>query len=234
MSEVLKLLVASHSAGRLSFERVAVFGTDEFVGLGMTHAASQHSYFWHHLFKHVDVRSDNVHVLDGNAVDLAKECAAYEDAILKAGGLKLVVAESGRGGEIGRNGPGSSLVARTRERLLDFESSVHIAEEQFDGQLEQVPKTCLTVGIGTVLQADEVVVVFSGIHTAQALENCVENPINHMWPVSMIQTKKRTLVICDEAATMELRVKTVKYFKGLQRTISELQQPSLLRPPPAS
>lgn len=221
MSEVLAALVKAYQNGDLSFENVALFVTDEFVGLGKGHPSSQHYYMWHKLLKYINIRRENVHILDGSlpsAQERAQECHEFEKAIRDAGGLEIVVTESGVAGDLGRNGPGSSLLGITKERVLDYTASVTIAESLFEGDINAVPHTVLTIGLAAISNAREVLVLFSGLEKAVALENCVEKPINHMWPVSVLQTHKCVLLVCDEPATMELRVRTVKYFEGLQKT----------------
>ena len=222
MSKLLDGLVDEHKKGGLGFANVAVFATDEFIGLDRGHPASQHYYLYHKLFKHVDILPQNVHVLDGNCGKTPEswqaECIRYEQAIESIGGLNLVVAEPGYDGSIGRNFPGSSLNARTRSKALNYDTAVDVAEEQFEGDIDLVPKFAFTIGLGTLLEAKELVILFSGIRKAHAMENCTEQPINHMWPCSFVQKHPCCLVICDESATNELRVKTVAYFKGIQKT----------------
>lgn len=222
MSKLLDDLVAAYRAGSISFKKVAVFATDEFVNLEQSHTASQHYYLYHRLFKHVDILRENVHLLNGNCgmspKDWENECRLFEDAIESVGGLELVVIEPGVDGSIGRNSPGSSLVASTRKKMLNYDTSVQVAEEQFDGDLDQVPKISLTIGLGTLSKAKEVLLLFSGIRKARALAHCTENPINHMWPCSFVQKHQCSMIVCDEPATSELRMKTVTYFKGLQKT----------------
>jgi len=221
MSKLLDGLVQEHKKGVLSFHNVAVFATDEFIGLDRAHPASQHYYFYHRLFKHTDILRENVHLLDGNCGNTPEswreECDKYERAIVSVGGLDLVVTETGYDGSIGRNFPGSSLNGRTRAKALNYDTAVDVAEEQFDGEIDLVPKFAFTIGLGTLFEAQELVVLFSGIRKAHALENCTERDINHMWPCSFVQKHPCCLIICDESATNELRVRTVSYFKGLQR-----------------
>mmetsp|Transcript_9446 Transcript_9446/g.15444 ORF Transcript_9446/g.15444 Transcript_9446/m.15444 type:complete len:299 (-) Transcript_9446:49-945(-) len=218
MSHLLDALVEAYKQGDFSFKQVAVFATDEFVGLPETHPATQHAYLWHKLFKHVDIKRENVYVLDGMKEDLVAECAAYEQAIERVGGIQLVVMESGNAGEVGRNESGSSLYAGTRLKTLSYDTLHDIAESQFDGDMSKVPKVTMTIGLKNLMKATEILLLFSGIRKSHALESCVETSINHMWPVSIFQKHNCCMIVCDEPATMELRVATVKYFTGLQQT----------------
>jgi glucosamine-6-phosphate deaminase len=218
---VYKYLVKFHQAGELSFRNVVTFNMDEYVGLPREHAQSYHTFMWNHLFRHIDIKPENVHILNGNAPDLEAECKAYEDAILKSGGIELFLAGIGSDGHIAFNEPGSSLTSRTRIKTLAYETVVANARF-FDNDLKQVPKMALTVGVGTVMDAREVCVIVSGQHKADALMKCIEQGVNHMYTLSALQNHRHVCVCCDEDATLELRVRTVKYFKGLEKVHDEM------------
>jgi glucosamine-6-phosphate deaminase len=216
-----KKLVEYHRDGSLSFENVVTFNMDEYVGIPRDHPESYHSFMWTNFFRHIDIKPENVHLLDGNAEDLQAECEAYEKAINDAGGIELFLGGIGPDGHIAFNEPGSSLVSRTRVKTLAYDTIV-ANSRFFNNDLSLVPKMALTVGVGTVMDAKEVVVLISGVHKAFALAKCVEEGVNHMWTVSAIQNHPRSCIVCDEDATLELRVKTVKYFKGLMTTHIEM------------
>jgi len=134
--------------------------------------------------------------------------------IKEAGGIELFVGGIGPDGHIAFNEPGSSLVSRTRVKTLN-QDTIMANARFFGGDLSKVPKQALTVGVGTVMDAREVLVLITGAHKAYALYKAVEEGVCHMWTVSAFQQHPRTLMICDENATLELKVKTVKYFKDL-------------------
>lgn len=167
---------------------------------------------WNNFFKHIDIDPKNAHVLDGNAPDLKAECAAYEEKIKAAGGIELFVGGIGPDGHIAFNEPGSSLVSRTRVKTL-AQDTLEANARFFGNDISKVPREALTVGVGTVLDAKEVMILITGAHKAFALYKAIEEGVNHMWTVSAFQQHANTLMICDEDATLELRVKTVKYFK---------------------
>lgn len=167
---------------------------------------------WNNFFKHIDIDPKNAHVLDGNAPDLKVECAAYEEKIKEAGGIELFVGGIGPDGHIAFNEPGSSLVSRTRVKTL-AQDTLEANARFFGNDISKVPREALTVGVGTVLDAKEVMILITGAHKAFALYKAIEEGVNHMWTVSAFQQHPNTLMICDEDATLELRVKTVKYFK---------------------
>jgi glucosamine-6-phosphate deaminase len=162
-----------------------------------------------HFFSHVDVKPTNINILNGNAPDLRVECAAYEEKIRNAGGIELFLGGVGPDGHIAFNEPGSSLASRTRVKTL-AEDTIRANSRFFNNDVSQVPKMALTVGVQTVLDAREVVIVVTGPHKALALQKCIEGGVNHMYTLSALQLHPRSLVVVDEDATLELQVKTVK------------------------
>ncbi|OZJ01802.1 Glucosamine-6-phosphate isomerase 1 [Bifiguratus adelaidae] len=210
-----KHLVRLFKAGELSFEHVVTFNMDEYVGLPRDHRESYHTFMWTHLFQHVDIKSQNVHILDGNAPDLDEECRKYEEEIKKVGGIELFLGGIGPDGHIAFNEPGSSLKSRTRVKTLAYETIIANARF-FDGDINKVPKLALTVGVATVMESREVAILITGAHKAVALAKCIEEGVNHMWTVSAIQQHPKAVLVCDEDATLELHVKTVKYFKSIE------------------
>lgn len=209
-----KKLIELYKAGEISFKYIKTFNMDEYCDLPRDHPESYHSFMWNNLFKHIDILPENAHMLDGNAADLEKECADYETKIKEAGGIQLFVGGIGPDGHIAFNEPGSSLVSRTRVKTLAQETIVANARF-FGGDIAQVPTKALTVGVGTVMDAKEVMILITGTHKAYALHKAIEGGISHMFTVSAFQQHPATLFLCDEDATLELKVKTVKYFKGL-------------------
>lgn len=209
-----KALVKAYNAGKVSFQHVITFNMDEYCNLPREHPESYHSFMWQNLFKHIDIQPRNAHLLDGNAADLEAECKRYEEKIKSHGGIQLFLAGIGPDGHIAFNEPGSSLSSRTRIKTLAQETVVANARF-FNGDLSAVPRMALTVGVGTVLDAKEVLVLITGTHKAYALAKCIEEGVNHMFTVSAIQMHPKSIVVCDEDATLELRVRTAKYFKSL-------------------
>lgn len=214
-------LVQYHKAGKISFKYVKTFNMDEYVGIPRDHSQSYHTFMWENLFKHIDIDPANAHILDGNAQDLEKECQLYEQKIKEAGGIELFMGGIGPDGHIAFNEPGSSLVSRTRVKTLNQETITANARF-FNNDMSKVPKQSLTVGVGTVMDAREVMILITGSHKAYALHMAIEEGVNHMWTVSAFQQHPRTLMLCDEDATLELKVKTVKYFKDLWSVHSKL------------
>ena len=216
-----RYLVDFHARGQLSFQYVITFNMDEYVDLPRDHPESYHSFMWDNLFKHIDILPANVHILNGNAADLKLECEQYEETIRQVGGVELFLGGIGTDGHIAFNEPGSSLQSRTRVKTLAYETIVANARF-FGNRLEQVPKMALTVGVATIMDAREVVIVISGHSKAAALERCIEQGVNHMFTLSAIQMHPCACIVCDDDATAELRVRTVRYFKGLEKAHNEL------------
>lgn len=139
-------LVELYRQGQLSFEHVVTFNMDEYVGLPRDHPESYHSFMWNNLFKHVNIKPENVHILDGNAPDLDEECKRFEAEIVRVGGIELFLGGIGPDGHIAFNEPGSSLTSRTRVKTLAYETIIANARF-FDGDISKVPKLALTVGV---------------------------------------------------------------------------------------
>jgi len=203
------------AAGKVSFRNVVTFNMDEYVGLPEEHPQSYHSFMWENFFSRVDIERGNVNILDGNAPDLEAECARYGARMRELGGIDLFVGGVGADGHIAFNEPGSSLSSRTRVKTLTRDTKL-MNSRFFGGDPEKVPKTALTVGVGTVMDAREVLVLASGINKARALQHSIEDGVNHLWTLSCIQLHPHGVVVCDEDATMELKVGTVRYFKEIE------------------
>ena len=146
---------------------------------------------------------------------LEAECSAYEKAIASYGGIKLFLGGVGVDGHIAFNEPGSSLVSRTRVKTLTQET-IQVNSRFFDGDITQVPNTALTVGVGTITDAEEVVILITGHNKAMALQQAVEGSVSQMWTVTALQMHKKSVIVCDEASTDELKMKTVKYFLEIE------------------
>jgi len=209
-------LVELHRQGKVSFANVVTFNMDEYVGLPEDHPQSYHAFMWNNLFRHMDIPKENVNILDGNAPDLEAECRAYEEKIASYGGIELFLGGIGPDGHIAFNEPGSSLGSRTRVKTLNRDTLI-ANSRFFDNDVEKVPKTALTVGVATVMDAREVVILASGHNKARALQKAVEEGVNHMWTVSVLQMHPKGMIVCDEDATVELKVGTVRYFKDIEK-----------------
>ena len=208
-------LIAMNKAGEVSFRNVITFNMDEYCNLPEDHPESYHSFMWNNFFSHIDIRPENVNILNGNAPDVAKECADYEARIKAAGGIDLFMGGVGPDGHIAFNEPGSSLTSRTRQKTLT-QDTIIANSRFFDGDLNKVPKTALTVGVGTVMDAREVMIIVNGHAKARALQQAIEGGVSQMCTLSALQMHRKAIIIADEDATMELKVGTYRYFKDIE------------------
>lgn len=208
-------LVKKYQTGKLSFENVVTFNMDEYVGLPPEHKESYHYFMMDNLFNHIDIKKENIHILNGLAKDLDAECENYEKAIASYGKINLFLGGIGADGHIAFNEPSTSLSSRTGHRELAL-NTIQMNARFFDNDLSQVPKSALTVGVQTVMDSEEVIIVATGAAKAKAVYHAVEEGINHLWTVSALQLHRYGMLVCDDEATDELKVGTVKYFKRLE------------------
>lgn len=209
-------LIEMHKQGSLSFKNVISFNMDEYVGLPQEHEQSYYRFMWNNFFSHIDIAPENAHILNGNAPDLVAECQQYEDAIKNAGGIDLSLGGIGPDGHLAFNEPASSLSSRTRIKTLT-QDTILANSRFFNNDPSKVPTTALTVGIGTVLDAKEILIIVNGHNKARALQHAIEEGVNHMWTISALQLHPKGIIVCDEAATHELKVGTFKYFKEIEK-----------------
>ncbi|KAF2071729.1 hypothetical protein CYY_006953 [Polysphondylium violaceum] len=215
---VYKRLVEMHKAGEISFQDVVTFNMDEYVGLDRDHSFSYHYFMWTNFFNHIDIKKENVHILNGMAGDHVQECADYEAKIKSFGGIDLFLGGMGVDGHIAFNEPCSSLQSRTRIKTLTKDTI--IVNSRFFENISQVPTQALTVGVGTIMDSKEVVLIVTGHSKAMALYKTIEEGVSHIWTASAIQMHQKAMIVCDEDATDELKVKTVKYFKEVESNLT--------------
>lgn len=211
-----RALIELNRQSVVSFQNVVTFNMDEYVGLPESHPESYHSFMYNNFFNHIDIPRENIHILNGNAKDLEAECADYEKLIASYGGIHLFVGGIGPDGHIAFNEPGSSLTSRTRIKTLTTDTIV-ANSRFFDNDTAKVPKTALTVGVGTVMDAQEVMILCNGHNKARALQHAIEGSVTQMWTISALQLHRHGIIVCDEAATDELKVGTYRYFKDIER-----------------
>lgn len=202
-------LIRMHREQGLDFSKVTTFNLDEYVGLPPEHPASCHTFMTEHFFRHVGIAPERTHIPDGNAPHLPAVCRRYEDAIRAAGGIDLQVLGIGRDGHIGFNEPTSSLISRTRIKTLTDETRRDNAR-YFDSP-EAVPEHVLTMGIGTIMETRQVLLLAFGEAKAQAVAGAIEGPIMAMNPASILQMHGDAKFVLDEAAASGLRLRD--YFR---------------------
>ncbi|KPI84551.1 putative glucosamine-6-phosphate isomerase [Leptomonas seymouri] len=217
-----KLIVAFRE-GRVSFKNVITFNMDEYVGLPQDHPESYHYFMKHNFFDYIDIPEQNRHILDGNAPDLVEECRQYEEKIKAVGGIRLFLAGIGTDGHIAFNEPGSSLYSRTRVKSLNKET-IESNARFFNNEPSRVPTMALTVGLRTIMEARVVLMIATGGGKALAVSKCVEGSITHMCTATMLQMHPAAVLCLDEDATLELKVRTARYFKDLLKSEQSLEE----------
>lgn len=207
-------LVRRHHDGQVSFKNVATINMDEYIGIPEEHPQSFHTYMYEHFFRHIDIATENINIPNGNASDLKNECARYEAAILDLGGIDLFLSGMGHDGHIAFNVAGSSLRSRTRVQKLN-KQTLEANARFFGHDPGKVPSHAITVGVGTIMDARQVLVVVSGKEKAEALKHGVEDGINHLWTISALQMHPNAIIMCDEPATGMLNQDIVDMFRFL-------------------
>ncbi|MBP1677001.1 MAG: glucosamine-6-phosphate deaminase [Bacteroidetes bacterium] len=212
-----KKLIELYKQGRVSFRYVVTFNMDEYVGIPEDHPQSYHTFMWENFFSHIDILPENVNILNGNAPDLQQECSAYEEKIKACGGIDLFLGGVGADGHIAFNEPGSSLRSTTRVKTLT-EDTIIANSRFFGNRTDEVPRQALTVGVETVMNSREVLVLATGYNKARALQQAVEGSVNHLWTITALQLHPKGIIVCDEEATAELKVGTYRYFKDIEKS----------------
>ena len=195
-------LVRMHCEDGLDFSGVRTFNLDEYVGLPHEHPQSYHAFMQENFFRHINLPRENICIPNGLAADVPAECAAYEAAIRGAGGIDLQVLGIGTDGHIGFNEPSSSLASRTRIKTLTARTRSDNA--RFFGSAESVPIHVITMGVGTIMDARQVLMLAFGEAKAKAIADAVEGPIMAMNPASILQMHPVAKCLIDEPAAAKL------------------------------
>lgn len=197
--------LAARRAAGTDFSRMRGFALDEYVGIPLEHPESYASVIRREVVEPLGLDPANVRVPDGRAEDLERACLDYEDAIAAAGGVDLQILGVGVNGHIGFNEPTSSLASRTRIKTLA--PATRDANARFFASPDDVPMHCLTQGLGTIMDAREIVLVAQGRSKAAAIAAVVEGPVSSMWPGSVLQHHPHVAVVLDEEAASELTLR---------------------------
>ena len=213
---VYKKLIEMNKAGKVSFKNVVTFNMDEYVGLDHNHDQS-YWYFMHdNFFNHIDLPAQNINMLNGMAKDPVKECEDYEKKIAAMGGIDLFMGGIGVDGHIAFNEPFTSLSSRTGLRTLTTDTRI-VNSRFFGNDPSKVPAYALSVGVGTVFDSREVLVLINGHVKARALAHTVEGGVSQKWTCSALQMHNNAIIACDEDACGELKVDTYRYFKDVEK-----------------
>ncbi|GGF59781.1 glucosamine-6-phosphate deaminase [Paenibacillus albidus] len=196
-------LVEMYNKGLVSFAKASSYNLDEYVGLPVDHPQSYRSFMNGHLFNHVDIDPARTHVPNGNAADLAAECLAYDQMLENNGPVDLQILGIGSNGHIGFNEPDASLSSGTH--VVDLLDETREANARFFEKLDDVPRQAVTMGIGGILKAKQIVLLVRGQEKAEAVRNAVEGPITTQCPASLLQSHPNVVVLLDEGAGQWLK-----------------------------
>ena len=199
-------LVRMHREEELDFSSVWTFNLDEYIGLPEESSFSYRQFMDENLFSRVNLIAENTHIPDGNAGDVPRECARYEQAILDAGGIDIQVLGIGTDGHIGFNEPSSSFASRTRIKTL-AKQTIKDNARFFGGDESLVPSHCITMGIGTIMDAGTILLLAFGEGKAVAVAKAVEGPVSAMVPASILQHHRSVKIIVDEPAASLLKLR---------------------------
>jgi glucosamine-6-phosphate deaminase len=200
-----KELIRLHRHEGLDFSKITTFNLDEYVGLPPEHDQSYHYFMWENLFKHINVDRRFVHIPMGMAQDIDVFCEWYEAQIARAGGIDLQILGIGANGHIAFNEPGSSLGSRTRIKTLT--GTTLEANARFFKNSSEVPKCAITMGVGTIMDAKQLLLLASGAAKADAIVATCEGPITAKWPATIVQMHRYAIVVVDKAAAAKLTMK---------------------------
>lgn len=191
-------LIAMHQAGVLDFAQAVSFNLDEYVGINPNHVCSYHRFMQDNLFSQVNMKPENIHIPDGNAADLSAAAKAYDAAILAAGGIDLQLLGIGRNGHIGFNEPGEEFVYGCHVVKLS-QSTIKANTRFFDSEAE-VPRSAVSLGIGSIMQAHQVLLIATGADKAEAVRHAIEEDVSPQWQASILRTHPDVVFLLDEAA----------------------------------
>ncbi len=213
-------LIRLHREENLDFSRVVTFNLDEYVGLSATHPQSYRHFMQRHFFDHINVDPRDTHVPDGRALDFEAYCEQYERMIADEGGIDLQLLGIGSDGHIAFNEPGSSLGSRTRLKTLTEETVRDNA--RFFGSEQEVPRLAITMGVGTILESRQCLLLAAGATKASAVRDTIEGPITAQVTASALQLHRDVIAILDEEAGRLLERRD--YYREVERSQAALQE----------
>lgn len=196
-------LIEKNKQKEVSFKNVTTFNLDEYIGLDKDDPNSYHYFMQENLFKHVDIQSENTHLPNGTADDLQAECKRYEKLMEDAGGIDLQILGLGTNGHIGFNEPGAKFDGETD--IVDLAQATLDANARFFDSIEDVPTQAVTMGIGSIMEADEIILLVSGESKAEALANTINGDVTEDFPSSILQKHPNVTIIADEAALAKVK-----------------------------
>ncbi len=192
-------LIKMHKEENLDFSKVTTFNLDEYIGLSPEHPNSYHIYMEENLFNHINIEKENTHVPNGEAEDIEEYCKNYDKGIEELGGIDLQILGIGENGHIAFNEPAEELTLGTHVTGLT-ESTIN-ANSRFFDSIEEVPKTAITMGLGSIMKAKKIILLASGKNKAQVIKELLkEEYTTTSIPATMLLLHPDVTVILDEEA----------------------------------
>ncbi|NBI31061.1 glucosamine-6-phosphate deaminase [Chengkuizengella marina] len=190
-----KYMVLDFHKNKTDYRHVTSFNLDEYVGLSEENPNSYHYYMKENLFSHINILDSNVHLPDGNGVSLQKECVQYDKLIKECGGIDVQVLGIGQNGHIGFNEPGTSFGTKTH--VVKLTESTRQANKHFFNHMDEVPTHAITMGIQSIMNSREILLLASGIEKSAAMHKLLHGDLNEQFPASILQLHPNVTVIAD-------------------------------------
>ena len=191
-------MVKDHQENGTDYSKVVSYNLDEYVGLPITHKESYYAFMHQHLFNHVNIKEENVHVPNGNPENAEEYCASYDESIKAAGGIDIQVLGIGRNGHIGFNEPADEFTAGTYKVQLT-ESTIEANKIYFESE-NDVPREAITMGVQSIINAKEIILIAEGNAKAQAIHDMIKGEISPACPASILQKHNNVHIFIDNAA----------------------------------
>lgn len=199
---VYKKLIQDHEQNKTSYKNINTFNLDEYIGIPKKDPQSYHYFMCENLFEHIDIPLEQTHIPDGTASDLTEECGRYEQFIQEHGGIDLQILGIGQNGHIGFNEPGTSFESRTH--IINLAESTRKANSRFFESLDDVPTRAITMGIASIMESKEILLLVSGISKAEALERLLHGEVNEDFPASILRNHQNVTIFADKEALSQL------------------------------
>lgn len=199
-----KNVIQDHHQNGTSYEQVVTFNLDEYIGLPGSDKNSYRYYMNEHLFNHINVKKENTHIPNGEASNVKQECEDYEGRIQQIGGIDLQILGIGENGHIGFNEPGTSFNSRTH--VIGLTEETRQANARYFPSIEHVPAHAITMGIGTIMEAKEIILLASGEKKREAMKKLISGEVTEDFPASILQKHQNVTIIADEASLSDVQL----------------------------
>ena len=195
-------LINMFKRGKIDFSEVVTFNLDEYYGLAPEHPQSYYYYMWNTLFKHINIKKENIYLLNGMPENIKQECNQYEYLIQKNGGIDLQILGIGDNGHLGFNEPAIGLNSKTH--LVTLSEETIQANSHYFNNIQEIPKQAITMGIGTIMKAKKIVLLASGRKKSHAIEKTINGPVSTEVPATILQLHPDVKLLIDKEAASQL------------------------------